>query len=870
MEKLNNYILDDGDNTSLVKFLQNYNDQHLLFNFFDSSFLLYSDIDEKEKGKILYALNKTKEYFEQNREHSKIKKRNAYDHFLTLYSGSNISKKDFDNLFVAISGVCLKNSAFDVNNKIVEAINGLRDIDEPKETIMNFLYHHLLKKPFNLESQNKNGEVNFDELMLRKIAYAKASSLGRNKRDILDAVCLTYNTSTSDELIETEFIIQFLLNNCVNDELIEQPIIIVNPNPWLIRKWTLNNPLINRRIVFVLNDDKLEQLVKTLIIDKKYTFISISQLETFLYKYSNKPTDILIYGLFNIDDEDKYTLINTLIDNICHESNYLYLYDRDSFLNQETTRTGIKLDLIDQINIVPSSIPGMLPPKRRTVVRFNFSQTKDIQISKFYFNKANYSIEKRKFKTSIKKEELSSIDCIRKLFNDEFDYYEQITNKKRKAASKFAYSDEINFYYTISGNNESSYRVKAYFRDFNNDSLIIEDTVISKRFHKQDEIDKWLKEYPYTKIKDIDIQETISSLYLNEIENRFISLKTFIYIFPKLNDELPDGSKEIIKMLIDSYVGSLCIGNIKMNDLEIIYNELFSNYLKKYIFKVLSCIFKFAYQKGYCGKNIVKDLNETVQIETNEDLFYIRQSLTKKHFSKSELRVIKEKLEALKHSKHSIYISFLIRLATSLEPNIICALSWNDFKEYNVDGTKFYSLIIRKQINNSGNKIKGFDNRESYRIIPLPSAISNLLLAKKQNDIQAFSVDEEHMANCSIIFPGKEKDGLFTTVSPKELFSLNRKLVNKVVNGEDIIRVPDNKGGFIETNLEHYTGDFFKTNLYHYGCVLNELLTSSEYNYLTGTKQYDTFYSNYCDYTNEHLQLVIYKKMNKLWEIIYG
>lgn len=871
MNELKRYIDNENDSRDLVTFLREYDDQELLFNFYDSHSLLYDDIDEKEKAKILLSLNLTKNELEKNRRHARTSKDEAYDIFKNFCDTATLSKNDFNNLMSCILGVSLKHEKFDASDKAIEAINDLKDINESAEEILKFLHYRLKRKTIDIAEFKNKPNIDFDKLMEYRIAYSKISSFGRSKKEMLDLLSIAYNKSTTDEIIESEFVIQFLLNKTINNESIINPLLIINPNNWLIRKWILNNPVLNRRIIFALKDKKLASFYSDLINDKKYIFTNFNNLEVLLNDVDNRPTDILFYSAFNLDISDKTCLLDLLFNTLGSYSRFLYFYDEDSTLTKVCDSDHF--NMIDEINIIPSGIPEMNTPKRRSLTRFNFLKdtiNEDVLVKKFYFNKRKYSIESKCFKIHITKEQYGNEISLRQVFRNKSFENEQKSDRKRNSAIKRNYSDDIYFYYTISGNEESDFRVKAYFRDFKNESVILEETILSKRFHNKDDIEEWLSIYPYQINKEKhSIQEIVSNIFLDELKTRSISLKTFIYVFPDIINHLPDNAIDLINTVTNSYLGTLEIGSIRFNDIEMIINNYLSDYPAKYVIKVFSSLFDYAFQKGYCGRNILKELKAQSEKEFNEDLFNIRQALTKKHFSKSELSKLTESTNNIKKTNYSLFISTLLRLSIAIEPNIICALKWKDLKEYEINNTKFYSLIVRRQLSNDGSKISGFNNRESYRIIPIPSCVSDLLIKEREHRLSNYS-DQTLLQEESMLFPPREYSGDFSSTSPKKLYSSNRSLINKIINGEEIIKVPDNNGGFIETNLEHYTGDFFKTNLYHYGCALNDILSIAEYNYIVGNKQEDTFYSNYCDFSNSHLQLIIYNKIEKTWREIYG
>ena len=80
---------------------------------------------------------------------------------------------------------------------------------------------------------------------------------------------------------------------------------------------------------------------------------------------------------------------------------------------------------------------------------------------------------------------------------------------------------------------------------------------------------------------------------------------------------------------------------------------------------------------------------------------------------------------------------------------------------------------------------------------------------------------------------------------------------------DNCITTSDEKG-VIETNLSDYHGDIFRSN-FKYRANYTCGFTEAEACYVLGLRQSSPFGKNYCDFTNDLAQFVIYQKLCR-WE----
>ena len=257
--------------------------------------------------------------------------------------------------------------------------------------------------------------------------------------------------------------------------------------------------------------------------------------------------------------------------------------------------------------------------------------------------------------------------------------------------------------------------------------------------------------------------------------------------------------------------------------------------------------------------------------EKDYDLYSVNRALSKRFLYDDEIRkLIRYSTQLIKKNDINGLI-LLIRLITGLEPNIICALSWSKLVKNEIMGTTFYSLIISIELNNEGTRFVHFEKRESYIEFPIPSFLANILLEIKNSMFKEMPIKNEDYLKESSIIKGKDNiiNGQFEAYSPKKGYINNRNSLRKILKcDEDILYVPNNKGGETELNLAYYQGDIFRSNFEHLAKIYNDF-DIDEINYLLRRKSYNVFSNNYCDYRNPYSQLKMYKMIEEMWRKYY-
>ena len=118
------------------------------------------------------------------------------------------------------------------------------------------------------------------------------------------------------------------------------------------------------------------------------------------------------------------------------------------------------------------------------------------------------------------------------------------------------------------------------------------------------------------------------------------------------------------------------------------------------------------------------------------------------------------------------------------------------------------------------------------------------------------------------IVPVYETEDYSTCFPPYRIAKMSAELLKEVGIEEDIIIVPDNDGGTIETNLNRYCGDIFRTNMEYYFREMASM-NEDEISYLLGNSPVTVIGTNYVDLVNDALQYIMYVKSQRIYALLH-
>ena len=167
------------------------------------------------------------------------------------------------------------------------------------------------------------------------------------------------------------------------------------------------------------------------------------------------------------------------------------------------------------------------------------------------------------------------------------------------------------------------------------------------------------------------------------------------------------------------------------------------------------------------------------------------------------------------------------------------------------------------------------------RVFPVSDHSSDVIAAlertlKKENvkvhfrkEVKGLNlVTEDDKTICKGIF--LEENGKKTAIAADCVIVAQkcRESISKAEIAQHMLILPDEESGTeLETDINSYGGDIFRTN-FREKALNTAGFGLDEMNYYLGIKKPDTFSQYYCDYTNDYVQLMMARKLDR-WQNKY-
>lgn len=878
IKKLNDYMINSKtEGLDVPLFVERFIPE-LLTNYPLESFIYSSTSEEKKADAILSAL-KVKKEAEYNRPHKKGTQLDSYKLYCSFANPEYLlSQKEYYDYFSSFCNMPLCNSEYAINTKVAKAIQTLLSIGESQNNILLFL-SKLWDNTYSLfVPESTLPEKDFDKSIdhIRSNVYSDAKRLLMPiKNNMLDAICATMTDMNENDIpLENISVKQLFSNSVKNNISITEPILIIEPSPYFLKSLKRNNPFRHRKITIVLQDELLIDLYNKIYNSSYYSFIHIDDLASSISSVDSFPTNVLLFGTHINDTGKKIECINLCLSHI-KSTHVLFILDTDYYIQNKNSpiKKELSKTTINNIWLFPAGISHATKPEMKILLQCEYGY---INNHSDYFPLIRYTLSSNNkeqylcpqyFQAEINTNDFFSKDIkLRSIFRSSFLKSQVRSDKNRKAAESYVYSTEISVHYTISGRGtiNQPYRLSTYVREPQGGSIkppIILDSKRSTKKISPDEIDEWIES---TYLASPSIRKVITDNYQKYYQHKPITLKSFVLFNYEWETTLPSKSLSILKDITYSLLGDKIISKINSEDISDVFDDEISFTNNHMI--LLSELFSIATKQGYCEINPVKDLIRSIHNE-RDSLYQIRTNLTIKHLNVNLFTQAYYNLINKIHKGDSIALASLTCLLTGLEPNIVCALKWKDIAIIHLSGEEdisFYQLCIQRQLCNDGSELKPFSRREQYRKLPCPSILSDLLSMEyeKAKNIN-LGMPQDYIENCYIFTDGS---ALNQPLSPALLRKENRKLIKSLNIPAEIIPIPDNAKGTIETNLSYYPYDIFRTNFDYYARHVGEF-ELGEIEYILGIQASTTFSKNYCDYSNDYSQLILFTKLNRIYKI---
>ena len=834
---------------------------HLLSNAGLSSFL-FSSASEALKGDALLSALKMLTYAEAHRPHTKGEQVDHYKVY-SLFADPRmkLNEHEFTKAFDCFFMTILSSEDLDGETRVYKAISDLFNLGETQEEILDQLIS-LLKNPaaplFSIGASAK--DLDPDLKLQRMAEYTSIKQrLMPIRENIFDALCATFvDLNSNDVSLENTAVFNSFIKTIDNSSVISSPIVIIEPTPCLIKKLRRNNPVKDRQMVFVMANEKLAALYQSLFSRSKFSFITKSACLQQLNSGILVPSDVLLFNNHVTDLTTKTEYIDVFLSN-ARNTHKLHVFDSDYAIKNTIARDKLPSTIcVDSILLFPSGIHNATSPQMKMLVSCAYgycsiNESVTIRHYKLTSNSHYQCLLPYAYQGHMKQSELTNfILKPRTVFHTQQTDSQTKNKGSRSVANTFQFTTEIAVQYSLSGEGttDKPYRMAAYFQDPSTRKKLYESEKRTKKVSPGDAAN-WI-ETNY--LNDGTIRQLISASLLNYYKGKDITLKSFIYLDVDFTTELSPTSKRDLDLIKDSILAEYKTGEISFEDAQAVF--LFNSRCYPLLL-LLSRIIDRAVKMGLCKNNPIK--RELQKIKSDHTgLYEVNTNLTKKHLKLNEFKTIYNTIMQKTKTGSISALASLVCLLTGLDANIVAALKIRDLKVIEFkpcSDLSFLQLIIQRQQNNDGSEYQRFSRTEQYRKVPCPSILRDILLQRKEEVEHAHIGMPDDYCMDLRIFP--------ESLTPEILRKNNRKLIQSTNIPPELIPVPDDRKGTVETNLANYRGDLFRTNIDYYARHFG-LFEAGEIEYLLGIQASTTFSRHYCDYGNDYAQLILYRKMERI------
>lgn len=869
----------------------------------------FLDHDVKKAANLIMALSTIKEITEKNRNHSK---KNECDEYKEAYKNYTLHYKkqiedgrllddpmDFYKSYKIFNQIDLAplEEIKNINKKIFEIIQILFEV-LGKEGTEQHLFSFL--KDLNGTFSALQRDDRFTDEQKNKLNKLIPSQIKFGLHNfVLNSFCALDYMCKHDGLVENHLIYYLFSSQAsVYKKFTYEDFIVVDPSSLFIKKWVLDSALANEKVVFVFTDEWQFKFFKDYFEarSKRSTITcchiedktSVNNISLKIHEHKNY---VCFFNNHFVDNGFKNSVFRDVVEQFKPTTVSIFDYDT-AFRNNVMMQKSLEEYAAEKIHFFPLKLVDEAIKKRKTYAVFRKGKNDEAVVTHYSIDKSSehQSLVPKSYTQKIDGKELFESTHLRSQFNKEYkSTYLKKTDRQRKQAQQFKFTEEILFYYrgSYDAKNES-YRVGAYaakpeltYADRLDDSVKekILETLKNGRIKSEEEILNWLNMvYPFQIVKrkseEIDIRKTICKEYKTVFSGKSISLKTLLYFYyDEIQERYGESQFEILWNLANQNLGSIQLDHISIVAIDQSINELYENndQVNRYqLLSMISSVIDYGIRKRHATINRIKSDVELESARADRAFYQSRENLTIKYFSKSELIAIYQSIKK-NLGKDSRNLGAYIKLVTGLESNIVCALQWKDFQlfeDYNSQKDK-YQLLIRKQLLNDGSAFSSFSRRESYRKIPCNEELKNILLEEREKQKKRYGYEKEELLNNHAIVEGEDYllNGITKVLTPTKLTTYCNKMVRKLRKNYSLkTSIPDSKKGTIETDFLNYGGDIFKSNYRHYA-LYSAGFNSGEIDYLQGKQSEIPFSRNYCDYGNDASQLILLLKQDRLMNV---
>ena len=833
----------------------------------------------------LQRINKVNAYMEKNRPRNGSKLI-AYKVYGEQFPEFHITEHRFNTLYAISTLISLDSHELTLDQDALNAVSILRGIGERTEHIYEYI-SAIESSPLStaLFMRHMADYPNSDQRERSK-AISKAESILRGTTKREDAICaVSLNDNANDVTLENSAVYYNFITTLprIKDK-VGISVLVIAPSPFFVRKWIQDSDLIRIKVLFAVeNNDISNFFTHRFGNNKDFSFLPLGGLPDYLKK-NGAPTHILMFGNHEGIDAGCVSCLSQSLQSGEHSLSLLCPDERVNTLG-EVANLLQNNGCIESVYLYPSGINNETLPRRKILLHAKCGGMSATQNAKIY----NYTLEttgntqsirRRPFVATYSSGSQNLPQHIRRIYRQQqLLEYKKNPEATRKMAGEFQFSNEITVFYSASnakGKEKKPPRVEAYIRypqccqDATLRGKIIESSKSRTRIVNMENIDIWLAmNYLYFprrrgSCKDKSVREIVGEIYRNAYEGQPITLKTYVFIHPELVDRVKETGIAKLNAIAQSELGEARLDRLLHDTVIFVLLQLFPPDEDEATYRqavfALAELYKDAISHQNCSENPLAPEMALLQRQASQTR-NIRRNLMKKSFTLYEARQVYQALTEQIADGNTAALGVMIRLLTGLESNIVSALQWRDFSIMAglPAANPVYQLSVRRQLTNDGTEYRSFTKVIAYRVIPCPQKLTELLLAEKKKQMAQMNIQEaSELDSVPIIQVGTPPKN----VSPRDLSKAGTKIVATFHLPDELIQIPDDISGTVESNLNSYSGDIFAANHRHY-CMSLCGLDEGEYAYWNGSQAPSTFARNYCDYSNPAAQLILLRKMER-------
>lgn len=716
-----------------------------------------------------------------------------------------------------------------------------------------------------------------------------AIEIGKDTRYSSDAI------RKNDVNIENQFIFRLLISHMLSFDSVSGDYVIIGASPFLVKKISKYQELLKKvKITFVCRNEDIRDIMNIQfknpdfsgITREEYTFISLREFEETLsqegaYRYSES-----VIFANEIGEGESKLLLDRVFEKINDNQQFL-IASSDAMMNN-IVNVSSKYDnaLLDNILIMPSGIDKSKTHKMIICsINGSTNQEKDknkVNIRQAFLANTKNDIQQMAISSKKAVADINDIEygiSLRKLYDNIIN--EHAKKQKRNPKRIYEFSPEINISFNASGGeNEDKVRVQAYIYEpvvcinegvyFLGKGNVLEESKKAARINPTD-LERWLTDvYPFSSPSNKNgIRNVISKAYrevykeIKEEGQIAISVRTFWYIFEEIDERLSTSESVSLKQMALGRIGELNIVTATAQEYETLLlncypNDTETQKLSK--LNILSVLLDFACESGFARVNTI---DEAIQEGASENKIYtIRKNLVKRTLSANEFVKAEDEILKLIEEGKLEYVALLIKLYTGIETNIVSALIWDDFiknREYD-----FYQLQVYRQTQNDGKSYRDLQNKNKIRLVPCTAALANVLV-KMLDEVKKEYPQDYKRRHIVPVVEGADYDICFP---PRNISKMCRNILKTIGIDDEIIIVPDNDKGTVETNLTRYCGDILRTNFEYYARTV-AAMNIDEICYLMGNEPKTVIGKNYVSLIDDPLQYIMHIKMQRMYGVLH-